>query len=95
VQLYESFTYLVTFLVLVWVYRRFAKQWKDGALFGLFITVVFASRFLLEFVKTRQADYGHDNWLSVGQWLSIPFVAIGIYLMVRAFRGKGGDKTTA
>jgi len=88
VQLYESLTYLLTFVLLVWVYRRFAKQWKDGALFGLLLTVIFTARILLEFVKTRQADYGHDNWLSVGQWLSIPFVAFGIYLMVRAFRGK-------
>ncbi|MBD3670167.1 MAG: prolipoprotein diacylglyceryl transferase [Gammaproteobacteria bacterium] len=86
VQLYESITYLTTFVVLVMAYRRFSGKWKDGALFGLLLTVIFGARILLEFVKTRQAAYGHDFWLSVGQWLSIPFVILGIFLMVRAFR---------
>ena len=95
VQLYESLTYLVTFVLLVWVYRRFARQWKDGALLGLLMTILFTARFLLEFVKTRQAAYGHDNWLSVGQWLSIPFAAVGVYLVVRAFRGAPANKSKA
>ena len=39
-------------------------------------------RFFVEFVKVAQVD-GRDEWaLNTGQWLSIPFILAGIYLII-------------
>jgi prolipoprotein diacylglyceryltransferase len=52
--------------------------------FGLFMTLIFGSRFLLEFFKTPQAAYEAGYSISVGQWLSVPFILLGILMMLRA-----------
>lgn len=83
VQLYEAFSYLAIFILLFWLYRRNAMKAK-GFSFGLFMILVFGSRFLLEFVKTPQASYEAGNMLTVGQWLSIPFVLLGIFFVWRS-----------
>ena len=83
VQLYEAARYALTFLVLLSLYRL-QKMKREGFGFGLFMTLIFGSRFLLEFVKTPQAAYESSFAISVGQWLSIPFILLGIIAMVRA-----------
>jgi len=83
VQLYESFSYLTIFVITLVVYKRYGQTMKDGRLFGLFLAILFGSRFMLEFFKTRQADYATTMDISVGQWLSIPFVFLGIALMLK------------
>lgn len=84
VQLYEALAYLLIFVVLVLVYVRPAKAQRDGLLLGIFFTLVFSARFLLEFVKTPQAAYEAGLAVTVGQWLSVPFILVGIALMARA-----------
>lgn len=87
VQLYEALAYAIIFVVLVLMYRRSGNAGKKGLLLGVFLILVFFARFLLEFLKTRQeAVYEANLILSVGQWLSIPFVLVGIWLVVRAVR---------
>ncbi|QOP40837.1 prolipoprotein diacylglyceryl transferase [Sulfurimonas marina] len=83
-QLYEALSYLLIGLVLFSIYIKFRDKLKDGFLFGLFLTLVFIVRFLVEFVKERQADYAADMLLSTGQLLSIPFIVLGVYLMLRS-----------
>lgn len=90
VQLYESFSYLLIFIITLIVYKRYGKILKDGRIFGLFMIILFSSRFILEFFKTRQAVYAHTMDLSVGQWLSIPLVLFGLWLVL-----KPGKKSTA
>ena len=87
VQVYEAFAYLLIFVVLVLVYVRQPWVHRDGLLLGLFFTLVFSARFLLEFVKTPQASYEAGYVLTVGQLLSVPFILIGIALVVRARAG--------
>jgi prolipoprotein diacylglyceryltransferase len=41
---------------------------------------------VVEFVKVRQAAYGHGFPLSVGQWLSIPLIILGFILLVKTSR---------
>jgi prolipoprotein diacylglyceryl transferase len=84
VQLYEALAYLLTFLVLLGVYHRFAVERREGLLLGLFFVLVFSARFALEFVKTPQATYEAGFVLTVGQLLSIPFVVAGLLLIARA-----------
>ncbi len=83
VQLYESFTYLLIFIIMLTIYRKTASTLKDGRLFGLFLVMLFSSRFFLEFFKIRQAKFAQSMELSVGQWLSIPLILFGLWLMLR------------
>ena len=81
VQLYESFAYGIIFVLLVLAYRHKQNAFRQGMLLGLFLILVFFARFLLEFLKTRQAAYEASQMLSVGQWLSLPFVVLGLILL--------------
>lgn len=84
VQLYEALSYLLIYLVSLQLYKRFAD--KPGFVFGFFISVLFAVRFGLEFFKIEQAAYDSAFGITTGQWLSLPFVATGCILMMRAKR---------
>ena len=86
VQLYESVTYGLIFVVLLTIYTKQRHKVKQGFLAGLFLLLVFTTRFFLEFVKARQASYSSNLPLSVGQLLSIPFLLAGIILIIRAYR---------
>jgi phosphatidylglycerol---prolipoprotein diacylglyceryl transferase len=87
VQMYESLTYAVIFVVLIVVYRNSAQgRTPGGLLLGLFLVSVFTARFFIEFVKERQSEFTAPLALSVGQWLSIPFVVVGLTLLWRTLR---------
>lgn len=95
-QLYESAAYLVIFIALLLVYRHYRGETPRGLLVGLFFVSVFTMRFLIEFVKQRQAAYENNLPLSVGQWLSIPFILAGFALLWRALpRQKQSTPATA
>jgi prolipoprotein diacylglyceryl transferase len=85
-QLYEAFAYLLIFFIMTWLYVTKEKTFQKGFLFGLFLILVFCARFLIEFVKTKQADYTLGIGLSTGQLLSIPFLVLGVYLVIAAIR---------
>ena len=85
-QLYESAAYFLIFCVLVAAYRRVGQRLADGGLVGAFFVLVFGVRFCIEFVKERQAAYGHDLPLTVGQLLSIPVILAGAALLARSLR---------
>lgn len=85
-QLYESIGYALIFVLLLLVYRRWRSDTPRGLLTGWFLVCVFTLRFLVEFVKQRQAAYGAHLPLSVGQMLSIPFVLAGVILLARVWR---------
>lgn len=83
VQLYESFSYLAIFIFLFSYYNKRRSNTNDGNLFGFFLIFVFGARFILEYFKVNQAAFIGDFPLNMGQMLSIPFVAIGLYLLLR------------
>lgn len=89
-QLYESLAYMGIFWLLWALYRRWAGRAPNGRLFGVFLTAVFGFRFIIEATKTRQAAFGHDFPLSMGQMLSIPLVLFGVWLLVRRAAGRDG-----
>jgi prolipoprotein diacylglyceryl transferase len=80
VQLYEAVSYLLIYAVCIAIYKRQAA--KPGYCFGCFLLLLFSARFLLEFFKTEQAMYETGFALSTGQLLSIPFVMVGLALIV-------------
>jgi len=80
-QLYESFCYVFVFLILVYFYAKTNKGEQTGFLFGLFLVLLWTVRFFVEFVKEAQNIERSDWLLNTGQWLSIPFILIGLYFM--------------
>ncbi|WP_088322815.1 prolipoprotein diacylglyceryl transferase [Polaribacter tangerinus] len=86
-QLYEAFSYLALFFVMWYLYWKTAKKQQIGFLFGLFMTVLWSLRFLIEFLKEPQVQERGEQWLfsplNTGQVLSIPLVLIGFWLMFR------------
>lgn len=85
-QLYEAFCYMITGLILLFIYKKYLHKIKDGLLLGIFFIGIFASRFFIEFVKEVQVSFEQGMTLNMGQWLSIPFVIFGIILIIRSFQ---------
>jgi len=86
VQLYEAFSYLIIALILWIIYKKTSYKFSTKLLPGVFATLLFSVRFLLEFVKTKQATYSLDVPLTVGQMLSLPFILLGITWIIWAFK---------
>jgi phosphatidylglycerol:prolipoprotein diacylglycerol transferase len=82
-QLYEAAGYLIVFLMLWYLYWRTEKRHKEGYLFGVFLISLWTVRFFVEFLKEVQVDFEESMSLNMGQWLSIPFIILGLYLMFR------------
>lgn len=80
-QLYEAFSYIFVFLILMYVYWKTKKSEQQGFLFGLFLVLLWTVRFFVEFVKEPQNIERADWLLNTGQLLSIPFILIGLYFM--------------
>lgn len=87
-QLYEAIAYGLLFVVLLQIYRRMRDRTPRGLLFGLFLVGTFGARFFLEFLKQPQASYEQNFAITVGQWLSIPFVIWGVILLRGALRAR-------
>ena len=85
-QIYEALCYLITFGVLLHMYWRTKAKDYQGLLVGVFFVMVFSARFFIEFIKEVQEPFENGMSLDMGQWLSIPFILIGIFLIVRAMK---------
>lgn len=85
-QLYEALCYFLTGVVLLFLYKYKLGKIKRGLLLGIFFIGIYGSRFFIEFVKEVQVSFEEGMTLNMGQWLSIPFVLFGIFLIVRSFR---------
>lgn len=82
-QLYEAVAYLLIFGFLAYLFFRTKSKLQPGKIAGWFMILVFTARFFIEFVKVQQTHLVDDPSLKTGQWLSIPFVLIGLYLVFR------------
>ncbi|GAL66685.1 prolipoprotein diacylglyceryl transferase [Jejuia pallidilutea] len=82
-QLYESFCYIFVFLILWYFYSKTQKRDQTGFIFGLFLALLWTVRFFVEFFKEAQVDDRATWALNTGQWLSIPFVILGLYFMFK------------
>lgn len=82
VQLYEAFFYLLMFFILYFLSYKKYFLLKEGKLFSVFLISVFTFRFFIEFLKVNESNLMTDNYfLSMGQYLSIPFIILGIILL--------------
>jgi prolipoprotein diacylglyceryl transferase len=85
-QIYESLSYLITFGVMLYMYWKTKAKDYQGLIFGVFITMIFGARFFIEFIKEEQEAFEKGMALNMGQLLSIPFVVVGIILVVLAVK---------
>ena len=85
-QLYESLAVFALFVVLYMLWNRFRGNIPRGLLFGLFVTVLFTSRLLIEFLKEAQEKWEETMFLNMGQILSIPLILIGLVILYKVWR---------
>lgn len=84
-QLYEALCYFLTFGILMWLYwSKDLGRRRPGLLFGVAMIGIFLTRFFIEFLKERQVDFEMGMALDMGQLLSLPFIIIGIFMIVRS-----------
>ena len=81
-QIYEALCYVVTFVVLMWLYyKRDMARRRPGLMFGVGLIGIFLTRFLIEFVKENQEAFEQSMTLNMGQWLSVPFIVMAVALI--------------
>lgn len=77
-QIYEGLAYLAIFILLYRLYWSKKGGHYEGLLISLLCLLVFIARFFIEFLKEDQVGFEATMKLNMGQWLSIPFVLLGI-----------------
>ena len=80
-QLYEGAAYFVIFWLLIYLWKRKAGLARPGLLSGLILLLIFSSRILIEFIKMPQSMMFDESYIQTGQILSLPFVAVGAFLV--------------
>lgn len=84
-QIYEALCYFALFALLMWMYWRKNCECRPGLIFGVFFIGIFLPRFLIEFIKNPQVGFEVGMTLNMGQLLSIPFILLGVFFIVRAY----------
>jgi phosphatidylglycerol:prolipoprotein diacylglycerol transferase len=85
-QLYEAMLEGVLLFVILWIYS--AKPKSPGAVSGLFLLGYGFFRFIVEFVRVPDQQYGYLllEWITMGQILSLPMIVMGLFIILRAFQ---------
>lgn len=76
-QLYEFFMGAAVFLILWGIDRKWGEKRPMGLMGFAFLFFYFLGRFSVEFVKEFQSLEAQESVLTMGQYLSIPFIIIG------------------
>ncbi len=85
-QLYEAVLEGIVLFAIIWWYS--SRRRPRGSVTGLFLIGYGVARCLVEFVREPDAQIGYlaGDWLTMGQVLSVPMIALGIWLMLRRNR---------
>lgn len=83
-QLYEAIFCFFLFIVMYWLWKNKRDVLNKGFMFGFLCVTFFTERFLVEFLKENQSEFENAMALNMGQILSIPFVIIGIFMILRS-----------
>jgi phosphatidylglycerol:prolipoprotein diacylglycerol transferase len=86
-QLYQAgLEGLLLAVVMFWLFWKTRARWKPGLLVGVFALGMGLARFLVEFYREPDAqlsEFAMRTGLSMGQWLTIPLIAVGLFFMIR------------
>lgn len=94
-QIYEMICYLLTFAFLWLLYKRTSVPQRRGLLFGAGLIGIFLTRFIIEFIKVEQVDFERGMILNMGQCLSIPFIIVGVAMILYALHRPPVDNPAA
>ncbi|MCX5884481.1 MAG: prolipoprotein diacylglyceryl transferase [Proteobacteria bacterium] len=84
-QLYEFTLEGLTLFVILWLFSK--KLRPTGAVSGLFLICYGTFRFFVEFMREPDNFMGLLKLgLSMGQWLSVPMIPFGFFMMWWAYR---------
>ena len=83
-QLYEAIAYALLFCIMWALHKKMPEKIGTGWYFGFCLTYIFTFRFFIEYTKEIQEAFEATLPLDMGQILSIPFVILGTYCMIRA-----------
>ncbi|MES2760950.1 MAG: prolipoprotein diacylglyceryl transferase [Bacteroidota bacterium] len=83
-QLYEAIFYVFLFILFYWLWKNKRNDVGKGFMFGLFCILMFSFRFFMEFLKENQEAFENAMPINMGQILSIPFILVGVYMMIRS-----------
>ncbi len=83
VPLYDALANLLIFFYLGYLWRKRGSTLPEGRLIGLFFLLCFTARFFIDFIKMPMESTIETGFLQMGQWLSIPFVFVGAYLIFK------------
>jgi len=87
-QIYEGLAYLFIFVLLYKLYWRKKGEHYQGLLISLICILIFTARFFIEFLKEDQVAFESAMKINMGQWLSIPFVLLGLALLYWTLKTK-------
>ena len=94
-QIYEALVYFLVFAVTMYMFWNTDAKKKQGLLLGIAMIMIFLSRFFIEYIKEVQVEseilMRQNTGLILGQWLSIPFIIWGIWLVWNAYRNDKKD----
>ena len=85
-QLYEAIAYALLFGLMFWLYKKMPQRVGTGFYFGLCLAYIFTFRFFIEYYKEVQEAFEEGLPFDMGQILSIPFIIIGVYCMVKGLK---------
>jgi len=87
-QLYEAaLEGALLIVVMLWVFWRTRARFRPGLLAGLFTAGIGLGRFTVEFWREPDAqlsEFAARTGLSMGQWLTVPLILLGLFFVVRA-----------
>ncbi|GJM60576.1 prolipoprotein diacylglyceryl transferase [Persicobacter diffluens] len=87
-QIYESLAYFFIFCLMIMIYRSKRIALGRGFYFGLTLSLIFCFRFGVEFFKVNQSSFEEGMALNMGQWLSIPYIIVGLGFVLYAWFGR-------
>ena len=85
-QLYEAIAYALLFVLMWMIYRRKPQLVGTGFYFGLCLTYIFTFRFFIEYTKEVQEAFEEGMLFDMGQLLSVPFVLVGAFYMIKSLK---------
>ena len=83
-QLYEAIAYAILFFIMWALHKRMPEKIGTGWYFGFCLAYIFTFRFFIEYTKEIQEAFEASLPIDMGQILSIPFILLGVYCMLRA-----------
>jgi phosphatidylglycerol---prolipoprotein diacylglyceryl transferase len=99
-QLYQAgLEGLLLALIMVPLFWKTRARWRPGLLVGVFTLGMGLARFFVEYYREpdeQLQEFTRQTGLSMGQWLTLPLIAVGLFFMIRALvRPELGSGTPA